>query len=417
MGKHSIGDDPGSRVLPIQFTSIDERRVDTWGVDWGLLGHSGELLTLPHCYRDPQNVAACEKALELLGGDEWLYQRTGIQLMPINTVFQIYARYLAEPKLFSAAKQIVFTPDLFHFWLSGIATVERTIASTSSLLNAKTGDWDLEVLNKLGIPTHLFGDISDPGSVLGSVRDEIAAVTKIGDNVKVVLPASHDTGCAVAAVPASGDSWLYLSSGTWSLLGAELDQPNSSSASFQAGFTNELGFNSTTRYLKNITGLWLIQELRREHQLETGEDLDYETLTKLASEATPSQTKIDPNRPEFALASDMKKKIRDYARSTDQPVPESIGEFVRCCLEGLAVCYQQTVDRLQQNLSREFSDLYIVGGGVKNNLLNDLVASETKMNVHAGPIEATAIGNILIQAKGLDNSITSATSSAEFRSS
>ncbi len=374
--------------------------VDTWGVDWALVGKSGELLALPHCYRDPQNDAACERVLERIGGFEKLYARAGIQLMSLNTLFQVAARHEREPRLFDAAERLLFLPDLFHYWLSGELSTERTIASTSSMLDVHSGNWDIELMNKLGLPTHLLGPIIEPGTNIGCVRAELAAATGVPQSLRVILPPSHDTASAVAAVPAVDDrSWAYLSSGTWSLLGAEIAEPIATDEARQVPFTNERGIDGTVRFLKNIAGLWLLQELRREGELQ-GERRDYAELIREAEQAEPHRTLIDPNHAEFVSPGNMAEKIRQFARDTNQPVPETVGQLIRCCLESLAHCYRQTTDQLEAVLGRPIEVLHLVGGGTKNQLLNRLTAEALGRPVICGPVEATAIGNLLVQALG-----------------
>ncbi len=376
--------------------------VDAWGVDWAIVGKSGELLALPHCYRDPQNIAAMDRVLKVVGGKDALYKRNGIQLMPINSLFQVAARFEKEPGLFDSAHRLLFIPDLFHFWLSGEMKTECTIASTSSMLGLGTGEWDFELMKKLGIPTQMLGPIISPGEKVGCLRDEVAQATNADPQVKVIAPGSHDTASAVAAVPhtdASSRGWAYLSSGTWSLLGAELDQSFASDESCAAPFTNELGLSGTTRFLKNIAGLWLVQELRRE-RVESGEDLSFSELTDQARNATPFRTLINPNAPQFAAPGKMAEKIREFARETDQPEPETVGDLVRCCLDSLALCYRHTVDLLEGILDMKIEVLHIVGGGIKNKLLNEITCAAMKRPVVCGPVEATAIGNVLTQAMG-----------------
>lgn len=386
------------RENQIELRSIG---VDAWGVDWCLVGKSGELLTLPHCYRDPQNDAACKEVLEQLGGREALYLRNGIQLMSINTLFQVAARFKREPKLFDAASQFLFVPDLFHFWLSGQMKVERTIASTSSMLELTSGDWDRELLQKLNIPNHPFGPIIEPGSKIGTLRQELADSAALNSNIQIISPASHDTAAAVAAVPAiqSGRRWAYLSSGTWSLLGVELDRPFASSESCNVPFTNERGVNQTVRFLKNIGGLWPVQELKREFD-QRGQEFSFGEMVKLARAAEPWRTLANPNDSRFASPGEMSKKLQQFAEETGQPQPKSIGELVRCCLESLAFSYRDTVDRLEQILQIKIDDLHIVGGGTQNELLNELTATTLQRPVICGPVEATAIGNLLVQALG-----------------
>ncbi len=374
--------------------------VDTWGVDWALVGRSGELLALPHCYRDPQNEVASQSVLEKLGGFEQLYKRTGIQLLPFNTVFQVAARYEQEPKLFDAAERLVFLPDLFHYWLSGELTTERTIASTSSMLDVNTGEWDHGLMDNLGLPTNILGPIIDPGTVLGTLREEIAQATGASTDIQVIAPPSHDTAAAVAAVPATGKAdWAYLSSGTWSLLGAELDQPIYSDVARKVPWTNERGAEGTIRLLKNIAGLWLVQELRRELR-QSGDQRDFAQLVEEARRAEPGRTLVDPNHAEFAVPGNMEEKIRRFARDTDQPEPETIGQLVRCCLESLALCYSHTLGQLETVLGHSVEVLHIVGGGSQNTLLNEMTAAAVDRPVITGPVEATAIGNLLVQAIG-----------------
>jgi rhamnulokinase len=387
-----------SRQTQLPLTSVG---VDTWGVDWCLIGESGELLGLPHCYRDPANNAACQDVLARVGGARNLYSRNGIQLLPFNSLFQLAARYAAEPKMFAAAERLLFLPDLFHYWLSGNAVVESTIASTSALLKLDGQSWDRELLESLGIPHHFLGKIVPPGTEVGKLRLELAERCQLSPEVRVVSPGSHDTAAAVAAVPHLGEmpNWAYLSSGTWSLLGAELDAPLVSDASFATPFTNELGVGGKVRFLKNIAGLWLVQELKRDFE-SRGKMYDFSHFVELAREAEPFRTLVNPNLPLFATPGQMIGKIQQVAKETGQPVPESAGELVRCCLESLALLYRETLDRLEAVLGHSLEKLYIVGGGVQNQLLNELTVAAVERPVVCGPSEATAIGNLLVQALG-----------------
>ncbi len=382
----------------LELTSIG---VDTWGVDWALLGASGELLSLPHCYRNSASPDVCKSVLKKVGGFEKLYEQTGIQYMPINTIFQVGARIAVEPDLFQAARHFVFLPDLFHYWLSGEIVVERTIASTSAMLEVHSGDWDFNLLDQLGLPRRLFGRIVDPGTKIGELREELAIQTGSPSELTIVTPGSHDTASAVAAVPAVGKkNWAFLSSGTWSLLGIELAQPNTSKAAADAPFTNERGIGESIRFLKNISGLWIVQELRRELNQNEENEYDFGQLMEAASLAEPFRTIIDPNRDEFMSPGEMAKKIRAFAESTDQPIPETVGDLVRCCLESLALYYRLTLERLEEVTGMSISVLHIVGGGSKNELLNQMTTDAIGRNVICGPTEATAIGNILVQAMG-----------------
>jgi len=321
--------------------------VDTWGVDWTLLGKSGELLALPHCYRDPQNELASHQVLERLGGFDRLYSRTGIQLLPFNTLFQVAARHDREPGLFAAADRLVFLPDLLHFWLSGEVTSERTIASTSSMISVETGDWDYELMKQLGLPTHILGPIVEPGTKLGTLRGEVAEATGASREIQVVASASHDTAAAVAAVPAVEDqSWAYVSSGTWSLLGAELEAPLVSDAARAIPFTNEQGIGQTVRFLKNIAGMWFVQQYRQDLEKE-GEQWDFAQMTREAEAAEPFRTLVDPNSQDFSVGGNIIEKMRQVARRTQQPVPETVGQAVRCWLESLAFSYRHTLGQLE----------------------------------------------------------------------
>ena len=375
--------------------------VDTWGVDWCLVGKTGELLMLPHCYRDPQNEPASKWVLDQVGGKEALYQRNGIQLMSLNTIFQVAARCGKEPKLFHAADKLLFVPDLFHYWLSGQQRVERTIASTSALLGLQTGDWDRELLSILKIPGHLFGPMIEPGSEVGTLREEIAAATELNSAIKIISPGAHDTAAAIAAVPATNGltKWAYLSSGTWSLLGVELDKPFANSDSCAVPFTNERGVNQSIRFLKNIAGLWLIQELKREWD-QLGQAISFAEMVAQARLSEPFRTLVDPNDSRFAIPGEMAQKVQQFARETNQPIPQSVGELVRCCLESLAFSYRDTVDQLERILQIGIERLHVVGGGTQNDLLNEMTAATLQRPVICGPVEATAVGNLLIQAMG-----------------
>ncbi len=397
---HGLGEAVAAcRARNVTLVSVG---VDTWGVDWALVGHSGELLGLPHCYRDPQNEAACDRVLEALGGFENLFRRTGIQRLPFNTLFQIAARHAAEPALFDIGARLLFMPDLLHFWLSGRMATERTIASTGALLDVTTGEWDLALLRQLNLPTHMLGRLVDPGDTIGELNADVAAATGAPAGVQVVVPASHDTASAIAAVPvrdAKRATWAYLSSGTWSLLGVELDAPNTSEAACLVPFTNERGVDGTVRFLKNIAGLWLVQELQREFRTG-GDDYDFVELTRLAAHSTPLQTLVDPNDTRFASPGEMAAKLRGYARETGQPEPTSAGQLVRCVLDSLAMCYRSTVDQLEHVLGHSIEVLHVVGGGTKNDLLNQLTADALGCEIVTGPVECTAIGNLLVQARG-----------------
>ncbi len=374
--------------------------VDSWGVDWTLVSGGGSILGLPGCYREPGFAEAFEQVTAQVSPAA-IYDATGIQLMSINTLYQYQRRYEQDPAAFEATASLLFMPDLFHWLLSGVMSNERTIASTSQMLDVRRGDWNRDLLNSLGLPTHVLQSVQEPGAILGGLSDEVAAATGLAKEVQVVLPGCHDTASAVVAAPVDPDTkWCYLSSGTWSLLGAELDQPCITKAAEEANFTNELGVAGKVRFLKNLSGLWLVQEIRRQLARE-GLEVDYAELTERAANSEPFRTLIPANDPAFAQPGHAIERLRTYARQSDQPIPESTGQLVRCCLESLALEYRRTLDTMESVLGRKFEVLHILGGGARNGLLNQMTADAIGRPVVVGPEEATAMGNLLTQAMGL----------------
>ncbi|QDU70637.1 rhamnulokinase [Mucisphaera calidilacus] len=373
--------------------------VDTWGVDWALVSESGVMLGLPRCYRDPVFADAFERVQGRIGARA-IYEATGIQHMPLNSLYQYVSRVEQDDAVFEESCRLMFMPDLFHWLLTGVMTTERTNASTSQMVDVRTGDWSHALLERLGLPTGPLGSMIDAGDTVGTLTASVAQATGLDPSVRVVAPPTHDTASAVAAVPADpGTNWCYLSSGTWSLLGAELDSPCITDASAAAPFTNELGVCGTVRFLKNIGGLWLVQEVRRQLERE-GQTFNYIELEDLAAAADPLPTLMPVNDPVFAEPGGMIDKIRAYAAQTSQPVPESIGAVVRCTFESLALEYKATLERLGDVLGRSFDVLHIVGGGGRNILLNEMTTAATGCVMVAGPDEATAMGNLLTQAMG-----------------
>ena len=376
--------------------------VDTWGVDFGLIGKSGQLLGLPFAYRDDRNPPAMQKALKKLG-EKAIYEATGIQFMPLNSLYQLIAQRDAEPETLEYAARLLFMPDLLHYFFTGKSVNEATIASTSQMIDPRTGNWADDLLRDLSLPTHFLQPTSPAGTVVGPLREEVAKQAGV-ETIDVVVPGSHDTASAVAAVPvdadrqASGD-WAYLSSGTWSLMGAELDEPIVTSASRKAGFTNERGVAGKIRFLKNIAGLWLVQEVRRDYA-RRGDEYDYPTLASLADDSEPMRTLVDPDHAPLAAPGDICAKIDEFAEATRQPKPETPGQYVRCCLESLALTYRMVLNNLESLLDRKISVLHIVGGGGKNQLLNQMTADAIARPVIVGPEEGTAVGNALTQAMG-----------------
>ncbi|XAM00896.1 rhamnulokinase [Phycisphaeraceae bacterium D3-23] len=374
--------------------------VDTWGVDFALIGKDGELIHMPHAYRDPRNDAAHDKLISVLGKEK-LYDRTGIQFMAINALPQLVAAHEADPGMLARAKHLLFVPDLLHYWLTGVPKVEATIASTSQMIDPRNGAWASDLLEAMGLPTQMLGEVVPPGTVIGPLRESIAKRVGAPEGMVVTAPAAHDTASAIAAVPVSPHrgNWCYLSSGTWSLMGAELEAPVLTDAARDTPFTNEGGVGGNIRFLKNIIGLWLVQEIRRDYE-HRGEKYDYPTLAKRAEQATPFATLLDPGHPPFSKPNGMLTKMADYAAQTSQTVPETPGAFVRAALESLALTYRKTLEQLESVLDTHYDVLHVVGGGGKNELLNQMTADAIGRPVVVGPYEATAAGNVLVQAMG-----------------
>ena len=375
---------------------LDGIGVDTWGVDYGLLGADGRVLGNPTCYRDGRTDGVMDRAFATVDRRD-LYEATGLQFMQFNTLYQLFAQVTANDSRLDAARTLLFMPDLFNYLLTGIARTESSIASTSQMVDPRTGQWSLDVLKKLGVPTALLAPIIPSGTILGSLTDSVAAASGFASETPVIATAGHDTASAVASVPASTESWAYLSSGTWSLMGVELAAPCITDKAFDYNYTNEGGVGGTTRFLKNIMGLWLVQECRREFERQC-RSAEYATLAELAAQSPPLVSLVNVNDARFLKPGEMPQKIAAFCEETSQPVPADDGAFIRCCLESLAMEYRRTIDGLEDILGRSIDVLHIVGGGSQNELLNQLTADATRKPVLAGPIEATAIGNVLVQA-------------------
>jgi rhamnulokinase len=377
---------------------VDSVGVDTWGVDFALLGRGGTLLGNPRHYRDPHTEGAMEGAFQRVRKEE-IYRRTGLQFMRINSLYQLLALQRDRSPLLDVAEHILFMPDLFHYFLTGIKVNEYTDASTSQLLDPHSRTWAYDLVGKFDLPARIFGTVVQPGTVLGPLRPAVVADTGLAP-VPVIAPATHDTGSAVAAVPARGESWAFISSGTWSLLGTELPQPLVTDAALAANFTNEGGVAGTTRLLKNIMGLWLVQECRRAWE-KAGKTYSYDDLVKLAEAAKPFASLVDPDDPAFLLPPNMPAAIGEFCRKTGQPVPTEPGPVVRCCLESLALKYRWVLEKLEGLIGRRLDVIHVVGGGSQNFLLSQWTADATGRPVLAGPAEATALGNVLVQMLGL----------------
>lgn len=375
---------------------LDGVGVDTWGVDYGLVDAAGRLVENPRHYRDARNNGMLETAFKTVPRER-IFEWTGCQFMQFNTVFQLYSMKLAGAPCLSAAARLLFMPDLLSYWLSGTQKNERTIASTSQFYDPAKKRYSTELFAALGLPANLLGTIVDPGTHLGCLLEEIGDFSGLGA-APVYATASHDTASAVAAVPAgSGRPWCYISSGTWSLMGVELDSPVISPRALELNFTNEIGASDKVRFLRNIAGLWLVQECRRAWALE-GSEYSYAQLTEMAAAAEPFSAVIHPDA--FLEPGRMPERIAAYCRQTGQTPPKSPAATVRVILESLALRYRQVLESLESVTGAGIEVIHIVGGGSKNTLLNRLVAEATGREVIAGPTEATAAGNILVQAMG-----------------
>lgn len=369
--------------------------MDTWGVDFGLLSKSGEILGTPVHYRDSRTDGVMDRTFAKLSRDK-IYESTGIQFMQLNTLFQLMAMREAKSDLLDAADTMLFMPDLFNYLFTGERKSEYSIASTSQMLDARTGQWATGMLQQLGLPTKILPQIVPSGSVIGPIQKRLMTELNVGA-IPVIAPGCHDTASAVAAAPAEGGDWCYISSGTWSLMGVEIDKPILTPKALQLNYTNEGGVGGKIRFLKNIMGLWLVQECRRQF-LKEGHDHSYSELTTMASRAEGLRSLIDLDHAPFGLPGQMINKIEDFCKATHQPVPNSRGEFVRCCLDSLALTYRKTLDGLEAVLGKKIAVIHIVGGGTQNELLNQMTADACGRPVVAGPVEATAIGNVLVQA-------------------
>jgi len=369
--------------------------VDTWGVDFGLVGRNNQILGHPFAYRDPRTQGMMDKAFQLMSRER-MYHWTGIQFMPFNSVFQLLSMVESKSPILEQCETLLFMPDLFNLLLTGQKCSEYTIASTSQLLNAKNKNWEPEIFDKLRLPLDIMAPVVPPGTSLGRLLPAIAEETGILP-MDVIAPACHDTASAVAAVPARSSNWAYLSSGTWSLLGVEADAPVITQDSLKNNFTNEGGVGGTIRFLRNTMGLWLLQRCLKSWQ-EQGDTLGYDELESLAQEGQDFKCIIDPDDQAFLNPPDMPAAIVGFCRRTGQPLPLKKGEFVRCILESLALKYRFLIDRINAMRPEAVEMLHIVGGGSRNALLNQFTANATGLPVIAGPVEATAVGNIMVQA-------------------
>ncbi|AMQ20568.1 rhamnulokinase [Geobacillus thermoleovorans] len=363
--------------------------VDTWAVDFVLLDERGHRLTDAVAYRDPRTDGMMEKVFDIVG-KERLYERTGIQFQKFNTIYQLYALKQEAPDVLERAHTFLMIPDYFHYLLTGRTTNEYTNATTTQLVNAQTKTWDVELVRELGLKETMFQPLQLPKTVLGPLRKDIAE--ELGVEMTVILPATHDTASAVAAVPELDDT-IYLSSGTWSLMGVECHEPICSPKARSYNFTNEGGIDYRFRFLKNIMGLWMIQEVRRNY----GNQYSFAELADLARAERHFHAIVNVDDERFLKPENMIAAIQAYCRETNQPVPETPAQVAKCVFDSLVVSYQKTVDEMEETTGRTFQQINVIGGGCQNEWLNEMIADATGKTVYAGPVEATAIGNLIAQ--------------------
>lgn len=369
--------------------------IDTWGVDFGLLDTNGELIGNPYHYRDSHTEGLIEEVNALIG-QEALFQQSGLQFMPFNTLYQLYAmKKAASPKL-DIAQTLLLTPDLLAYLLTGIKVCEFTMATTTQLYHPGNQTWNESLMEQLGIPSRLFLEPIHPGTIIGSLTPAVSSELGLQTDLQAVAVGTHDTESAIAAVPAGDEPFAYLVCGTWSLLGTEMVQPLLGRETMEMEFSNEGGVGGTYQLLKNIMGLWLLQECKREWD-EQGNELSFPELVHMAEQAAPFRSIIYPDDPRFFAPTSMVDKIQEYCEETNQPIPQTEGEIIRCILESLALRYRQALEQAERLTDIRYSGLYMVGGGIQNQLLCQFTSNALGRPVWAGPIEASAIGNMLLQ--------------------
>ena len=373
---------------------FDSIGIDTWGVDFGLLRKDGTLVENPVHYRDARNDGMVEKATEYMS-KERMYDITGIQFMDFNTIFQLLSLKENRPYILEEADKLLFMPDLLNYMLSGVKSTEFSIATTSQMVDLKTNNWSEEILDTFGINKNLLTDIAPTGAVIGQLSDEICEELGVS-KADIVSVAAHDTQSAITATPCEFDDFAFISCGTWSLFGTEVKEPIINEASKKLNVTNEGGYDYTTAFLKNICGLWLIQESRRQW-IREGKEYSYAELEKLALECEPFKCFIDPDAPEFAPMGNLPRRVKEYCEKTGQYVPQTVGEIIRCIYESLALKYRYTFDGIKECTGKDYDRIHVMGGGTKDKLLLQMTAQSCNVNVYGGPIEATALGNVAIQ--------------------
>ncbi|HUI31916.1 MAG TPA: rhamnulokinase family protein [Candidatus Acidoferrales bacterium] len=375
---------------------IESLGIDTWGVDFGLVKREDGAVDSPFTYRDSRTNGMMEKVFERISGEE-IYARTGIQLMQINSLYQLYSVKQQSGGRVDGFDKLLFMPDLMNYFLTGNKFSEYTIASTSQMLSASSKEWDKEIFSKLDLPIDIMAQVVQPGTVIGTPLPSIMKESGMKRRINVVAVGSHDTASAIAAVPAIEGHWAYLSSGTWSLIGIEAEQPIINELSRSSNFTNEGGVGGKITFLQNIMGLWLLQEVRRSWE-KKGDQYSYDELAAMARDTKEFKCLVNPSDNSFLNPPNMQVAIVDFCKKTNQPCPETKGEIVRCIFESLAFSYRSALKKIRQITSRPVEKLHIVGGGCQNEMLNQFTADSTDIPVVAGPVEATALGNILVQA-------------------
>lgn len=373
---------------------FDSIGIDTWGVDFGLIDKFGCLVENPIHYRDKRNLGMIEEAEKIVSKKE-MYEKTGIQFMDFNTLFQLLSLKKNRPHILERADKLLFMPDLFSYMLTGKMVTEYSIATTSQMIDFNTHDWNYELLEKLDIPTDIFAPIVKSGTTVGNLSDEICEELGV-EPVPVIAVCGHDTQSAITAVPKPEGDIAFISSGTWSIFGTELDKPVVNDKTFELNITNEGGYDYVTGFLKNIIGLWLIQESRRQWRKE-GKEYSFAELEKMALEAKPFMCRIDPDSPEFTPPGNIPKRVCDYCERTGQYVPQTVGEIMRCIYESLALKYKDTFEMIKECTGKDYDCLHIIGGGTKDTLLSRMTAEACGCTVKTGPVEATVFGNVVIQ--------------------
>ncbi len=386
----------GLKKVAQEGIKISSIGIDTWGVDFIAIDKNKEIIGMPYAYRDPHTVDAPENFFKLMPRKD-VYEATGIQIMNFNSLFQFFTLNENEATLLKEADKIIFMPDALSYLLTGEVVMEYTIASTSQALNPYKKELNCKLLEKVGLDETKFGRFVLPGTVIGNLSEAVCRQTGL-ENIPVVAVAGHDTASAVASVPAEDECFAYLSSGTWSLMGIEVKEPIINEKTYNLNFTNEGGVDGTIRFLKNICGMWLLEQCRKEWDT----NLSYPDLIEQASKSEPFKCLVNPDAEVFANPTVMTNAISNYCSNTGQPTPQTIGEYVRCIFESLALRYKEIFDHLQELAPFEIKKLHVIGGGSKNNLLNQFTANALNVPVITGPSEATAIGNIMLQAKALN---------------